>query len=322
LSEHERVLIGDGLRSGATMTQIGADLGRSTSTITREVHRNSDESGAYRPFAAHSRALGRLPRPRLRRLTTDGALRAVVQEWLDTRWSPEQISHSLRIEHPDIPAWHLAQESIYQGIYDRTCPLALGIVACLRTRRRPRRVPGSRRGGGPRDVTTIDERPSQADDRVEAGHWEGDLITGASNRSAIGTLAERTARYVMLVHLPDNHTAEATSAGVAEAMRPLPAGLRRTLTWHQGSEMAGHVQLAADLGTNIHFCEAHSPWQRPTNENMNGLLRDYFPKGTDLAVHSAERLREVQDELNNRPRKCPNWETPATVSARLQSDHS
>jgi IS30 family transposase len=147
-------------------------------------------------------------------------------------------------------------------------------------------------------------------------------ITGASNRSAIGTLAERKARYVLLFHLPDNHTAEATSAGVAEAMSPLPAGLRGTLTWDQGSEMAGHVQPAADLGTSITFCEAHSPWQRPTNENTNGLLRDYFPKGTDLPVHSAERLGEVQDELNNRPRKCLNWETPATVFARLQSDHS
>lgn len=168
----------------------------------------------------------------------------------------------------------------------------------------------------------IDERPPQADDRVEAGHREGDLITGASNRSAIGTLAERKARYVLLVQLPDNHTAEATSAGVARAMSPLPAGPRRTLTWDQGSEMAGHVQLAADLGTSITFCEAHSPWQRPTNENTNGLLRDYFPKGTDLAAHSAERLREVQDELNNRPRKCLNWETHATVFARLQSDHS
>lgn len=127
---------------------------------------------------------------------------------------------------------------------------------------------------------------------------------------------------MLLVHLPDNHTAETTSAGVTRAMSPLPAGLRRTMTWDQGSEMAGHVQLAADLGTSIYFCEAHSPWQRPTNENTNGLLRDYFPKGTDLAAHSAERLREVQDELNNRPRKCLNWETPATVFARLQSDHS
>ena len=307
------------------MTQIAADLGRATSTITREVHRNSDESGTYRPFAAHSMALERLPRPRQRRLTTDGALRGMVQGWLDKRWSPEQISHSLRIQHPEVPAWHLAQESIYQGIYDRNCPLAQGISACLRTRRRrrrPHRVPGSRRGGGPNDMTMIDERSPQADDRAQAGHWEGDLITGASNRSAIGTLAERKARYVLLVHLSDNHTAEATSAGVTRAMSPLPAGLRRTLTWDQGSEMAGHVQLAADLGTSITFCEAHSPWQRPTNENTNGLLRDYYPNGTDLAAHSAERLREVQDELNNRPRKCLNWETPATVFARLQSDHS
>lgn len=153
----ERVLIGDGLRAGATMTRIAADLSRSTSTITREVNRNSDESGAYRPFAAHSRALERLPRPKQRRLTKDGALRGVVQGWLDKRWSLEQISHSLRIQHPEVPAWHLAHESIYQGIYDRNCPLAQGISACLRTRRRrprPHRVPGSRRGGGP-DLMSI-----------------------------------------------------------------------------------------------------------------------------------------------------------------------
>ena len=148
LSEHEWVLIGDGLRSGATMTQFAADLGRATSTITREVHRNSDESGAYRPFAAHSRALGRL-----RRLTTDGALRGVVQGWLDKRWSPEQISHSLRIQHPEAPAWHLAQESIYQAIYDRNCPLAQGIPACLRTRRRRLRI-GSRAPGAAGDRAT------------------------------------------------------------------------------------------------------------------------------------------------------------------------
>ena len=191
LSEHERVLIGDGLRAGATMTRIAADLGRATSTITREVPRNSDETGAYRPFAAHPMALARLPRLRQRRLAKDGALRDVVQGWLDKRWSPEQISHSLRIQYPEVPAWHLAHESIYQGIYDRKCPLAQGISACLRTRRRrrrPHRVTGSRRGGGPRDMTMSDERPSQADDRVEAGHWEG---TGNLNAVVKQRLATR-----------------------------------------------------------------------------------------------------------------------------------
>jgi len=325
LSEDERVLIGDGLRAGVTMTQIGLDLGRSTSTITREVARNCDPGGRYRPFAAHRMALERLARPKERRLTTDSVLQAVVQGWLDRRWSPEQIAHTLRIEHPLNTSWHVVHESIYQAIYDKDCALGRGKLSCLRTKRRRRRpqwVPGSRRGGGPRQMTMIDERPAEVDDRLEAGHWEGDLITGPSNRSAIGTLVERTTRFVLLVHLPDNHTAEATRTGVVAAMGGLPAGLRRTLTWDQGSEMAGHVQITAATGMSVYFCEPHSPWQRPTNENSNGLLRDYFPKGTNLAVHSAERLLEVQDELNNRPRKCLNWESPATVLGRLQLTHS
>jgi len=325
LSEDERVLIGDGLRTGMTMTQIGEDLGRSTSTISREVDRNSDDAGRYRPFAAHRMALQRLARPKERRLTQDTVLRATVQNWLDLRWSPEQIAHTLRIEHPTKTAWHVVHESIYQAIYDKDSPLGRGKLPCLRTkrrRRRPHRVPGSRRGSGPREMTMIDQRPAEADDRIQAGHWEGDLITGASNRSAIGTLVERTTRFTLLVHLPDNHTADATRAGVAAAMGGLPSGLRRTLTWDQGSEMAGHLQLTAEMGMSVYFCQAHSPWQRPTNENSNGLLRDYFPKGTDLGVHSAERLLDVQNELNNRPRKCLNWESPATVLGRLQLTHS
>ena len=168
-------------------------------------------------------------------------------------------------------------------------------------------------------MTSIDQRPAAVLDRVQAGHWEGDLITGTANRSAIGTLVERTSRYVLLVHLPDQHTAEATNDGVIAAMSGLPAALRRTLTWDQGKEMAAHQQLVAALGMDVYFCDPHSPWQRPTNENTNGLLRDYFPKGTNLSVHSADRLLEVQNELNDRPRKVLDWQSPAHALTQLQS---
>jgi transposase, IS30 family len=168
-------------------------------------------------------------------------------------------------------------------------------------------------------MTMIGERPAEVEDRVVPGHWEGDLITGAANRSAIGTLVERTTRYVLLVHLPKTHTADATRDGVVTAMSSLSSDLRRSLTWDQGKEMAGHLQITAATGMSVYFCEPRSPWQRGTNENSNGLLRDYFPKATNLAVHSAERLAQVQDELNNRPRKTLGWKSPASALARLQS---
>ena len=171
-------------------------------------------------------------------------------------------------------------------------------------------------------MTMITDRPAEVADRAVPGHQEGDLITGAANRSAIGTLVERNTRYVLLVHLPAQHTADATSTGVVKAMSALPADLRRSLTWDQGKEVAGHLQVTAATGMSVYFCEPHSPWQRGTNENTNGLLRDYFPKGTNLAVHSADRLQQVQDELNNRPRKTLGWKPPAHALAQLQSSHS
>lgn len=165
----------------------------------------------------------------------------------------------------------------------------------------------------------IDQRPAEVADRVQPGHWEGDLITGTANRSAIGTLVERTTRYVLLVHLPDQHTADATRDGVLTVMGDLPVQLRRTLTWDQGKEMAAHGEISAASGMGVYFCDPHSPWQRPTNENTNGLLRDYFPKGTDLSVHTAERLRFVQNQINDRPRKVLGWKSPTQVLAQLQS---
>jgi IS30 family transposase len=322
LSEDERVLIADRVRAGVSLRAIGRELGRPASTVSREVRRNRDEAGRYRPFNAHRMALGRLVRPKERRLARDPVLQGKVQGWLDQRWSPEQIAHTLRVEYPENTAWHVVHESIYQAIYARDGTLGRDRFTCLRTRRRrrrPHRRPDARRAGSLREMTMIGDRPPEVEDRTVAGHWEGDLITGAANRSAIGTLVERTTRYVLLVHLPHQHTADATRDGVLTVMDHLPAELRRSLTWDQGKEMAGHLQITAASGMNVYFCEPRSPWQRGTNENSNGLLRDYFPKRTNLAVHSAERLAQVQDELNNRPRKTLGWKSPAVALARLQS---
>ncbi|NMM25009.1 MAG: IS30 family transposase [Phycicoccus sp.] len=326
LSEDERIVVGDRVRAGVSLRGIGRELGRPASTNSREVHRNRDaQSGRYRPFAAHRMAVGRLARPKERRLAGDRVLRETVQGWQDLRWSPEQIAQTLRLEFPDNPAWHLVHESIYQAIYAPGATLGRDRFTCLRTRRRRRRThrhQDARQAGAMRDMKMIGDRPASVADRAEAGHWEGDLIIGASNRSAIGTLVERTSRYVLLVHLPLRHTADATRDGVLDVLDKLPAALRRSLTWDQGREMAGHLQITAATGMSVYFCEPHSPWQRGTNENTNGLLRDYFPKGTNLAIHSAERLQQVQDELNNRPRKTLGWNSPTYALAQLQSTHS
>jgi len=322
LSEDERVLIADRVRAGLSLRAIGRELGCPASTISREVRRNRDEAGRYRPFNAHRLALRRLVRPKERRLARDPVLQDMVQGWLDLRWSPEQIAHTLRLEYPENIAWHLVHESIYQAIYARDGTLGRDRFTCLRTRRRrrrPHRVSDARRAGSLREMTMIGDRPADVQDRAIPGHWEGDLITGAANRSAIGTLVERTTRYVILVHLPKTHTADATRDGVVNVMSDLPAGLRRSLTWDQGKEMAGHLEITASTGMSVYFCEPRSPWQRGTNENSNGLLRDYFPKATNLAVHSAERLAQVQEELNNRPRKTLGWKSPAVALAQLQS---
>ena len=325
LSEDERVLIADRVRAGVSLRAIGRELGRPASTVSREVRRNRDDAGRYRPFHAHRMALRRLARPKERRLARDPVLQDKVQGWLDLRWSPEQIANTLRVEFPENTAWHLVHESIYQAIYAKDGTLGRDRYTCLRTRRcrrRPHRVPDGRRAGSLREMTMIGDRPADVEDRCIAGHWEGDLITGAANRSAIGTLVERTTRYVLLVHLPKEHTADATRAGVVTMMSNLPPGLRRSLTWDQGKEMAGHLQLTAATGMSVYFCEPRSPWQRGTNENSNGLLRDYFPKATNLSLHSAERLIQVQDELNNRPRKALGWKSPAAALAQLQSTYS
>jgi IS30 family transposase len=208
----------------------------------------------------------------------------------------------------------VSHETIYQSIYVQgRGALRRELAACLRTGRalrRPRRREGERRGRIP-GMVMISERPAEAEDRAVPGHWEGDLIIGAGGKSAIGTLVERSSRFVLLLHLPHGHDTAAVAAAMAAEMSGLPAALRRSLTWDQGKEMAGHARIALETGLDVYFCDPHSPWQRGSNENANGLLRQYFPKGTSLAGHTREHLSEVAAELNSRPRKTLDWKTPA-----------
>ncbi len=319
LSEDERVLIADLRRQGCTVHAIAGELERSPSTISRELRRNQDpDKGQYRPFVAQRLAAQRRARPGRGKLIADPELRAFVAAQLAKRWSPEQISHALRLQFPDQPERHLALETIYQAVYrpelgglHRKLPKALRTG---RRRRKPHQHPQARRPGRLVDMTMIDARPADADDRATPGHWEGDLITGEQNRSAIGTLVERSSHFTILLHLPGGrHTAEAVRDALVAAMSVLPAHLRRSLTWDQGSEMALHAEVARDLGMPVFFCEKASPWQRPSNENTNGLLRDYFPKGSDLSVHRAEDVAAVAAELNQRPRKTLGWASPAQL---------
>ena len=316
LSEDERVRIADLQRRGHTVRAIAAELGRSPSTVSRELHRNRDPGGGqYRPFTAQRLAADRRARPGRGKLVNDAMLRGLVAERLRKRWSPEQISQALRGEFPDQPWRHLVPETIYQAVYrpelgglHREMPIALRTG---RRRRKRHRRPDERRPGRLAEMTMIDQRPVEADDRVMPGHWEGDLIIGGNNRSAIGTLVERSSRFVVLLHLPGRHTAEAVRDALVQALGQLPPRLRRSLAWDQGAEMALHAQITQILRMPVFFCQKASPWQRPSNENTNGLLRQYFPKGSDLRVHLVEDLAAVATELNDRPRKTLGWASPA-----------
>jgi len=328
LSEDERVVIADLRRRGQSLGGNAAELNRSRATISRELRRNRDPgSGQYRPFAAHRLACARRARPGRGKLNADPVLHRFVAERLGKRWSPEQISHALREEFPGEPWRHVVHETIYQAVYrPELGGLRRDLPRVLRTgrrRRKPRRRPDARRAGTLTGMTMICERPPEAGGRAVPGHWEGDLITGTANQSAIGTLVERSTRFTILLHLPSGlHTADAVRDALVEAMAAMPGPLRRSLTWDQGKEMALHAEVTAALGMPVYFCDKASPWQRPSNENTNGLPRQYFPKGSDLRVHDAQRLAAVAAELNDRPRKTLGWDTPATrLAAALSQDH-
>jgi transposase, IS30 family len=317
LSEQERVRIAGLRQVGHGVRAIAGQAGRSPSTISRELRQNRDPgSGQYRPFTAHKLAVRRRARPRPGKIAADPVLRQFVAGRLEERWSPEQVSRALRREFPDDPARHVVHETIYQAVYrpglgGLSRELPARVLRARRRRRRPHRRPGERRPNGITAMTMIDQRPAGAAGREEPGHWEGDLITGASNRSAIGTVVDRASRYTILLHLPGRHTAEAVRDAPIAAFCQLPPQLRRSLTWDQGKEMALHAEITAAPGMPVYFCDKASPWQRPSNENTSGLLRQYFPKGSDLRAHGPGDLAAVAAELNARPRKTPGWDTPA-----------
>jgi transposase, IS30 family len=282
-------------------------VGRAPSTISREIRRNRDPGGRYRPRYAEHAARVRAGKPRKRRVALDLRLAEVIQKLLAKRWSPEQVARELRRWFVGQRDRWLCVESIYQAIYDP----AVALTRPARRRRRRRRLRGLQRRGRLTAMRMIAERPREAQDRVQAGHWEGDLIMGPGNRSAIGTLIERSTRFVVLLGFPEAiPTATAVQVGIEAAFTGLPAGMRRTLAWDQGKELALHQQVTAATGTDVFFCDAHAPWQRGSNENMNGLLRDYFPKGTDLSVHTLQDLAGVAAEVNERPRKTLGWSRP------------
>jgi IS30 family transposase len=322
LAEREEIVVG--LSAGRSPAVIAKELGRQRSTITREIARNSviRWPASYRAVPAQAKAERRATRPKVGKLAACPRLAARVQTDLTKYRSPEQISGRLVLEFPDDLEMRVSHETIYQALFVQgRGGLKRELTACLRTGRalrRPRPQVGQR-GGAIKDKVMISDRPAEVEDREIPGHWEGDLITGAHNKTAIGTLVERTTRFTMLLHLPVDHGAVAVRDAIAATILTLPTALRQTLTWDQGCELAGHAQLTIDTDLDIYFCDPHSPWQRGTNENTNGLLRQYFPKSTDLSVHPAAELVRVAAELNDRPRKTLGWATPAEALNALLS---
>jgi IS30 family transposase len=351
---------------GTGIREIARQIGRSASTISRELRRNAATRGGnldYRATTAQWHAERAARRPKPAKLAVSSALRTYVQDrlaglvvtpngaaiagpavsWKGRRqgprkdrrwasaWSPEQISHRLRLDFPDDKTMRISHEAIYQSLYVQgRGALRRELTACLRTGRALRLPRARTRGRGKSFIVPeimISERPAEIADRAVPGHWEGDLILGLES-SAIGTLVERTTRFTMLLHLPRmaehgvdartkhgpalaGHGADAVRDSIVCTIASLPEQLRRSLTWDQGAEMAQHARLKIDTGLEVYFCDPHSPWQRGTNENTNGLLRQYFPKGTDLSAHNTDALEAVALALNTRPRKSLGWRTPA-----------
>jgi IS30 family transposase len=297
LSLSEREEIRAGIAAGDSFRLIARRIGRAPSTVSREVGGQSAR-WAYRATSSEDRAALAARRPKPAKLAVNARLRRRVRQMLLERFSPQQISARLRLDYPDDPEMRIAAETIYQSLYVQS------------------------RGKGPgrgqiKDMVSISERPAEVADRAVPGHWEGDLIVGKQGRSFIGTLVERQTRFVLLSYLGNDSTTQNVCSAIADQITRLPEQLRRSLTWDQGKEMAAHLQFSVATGAQVYFCDPHSPWQRGSNENTNGLLRQYFPKGTDLAVHGQIELDQVAAQLNGRPRQTLEWQTPAEKMAQL-----
>jgi IS30 family transposase len=344
----ERIQIQIGVQMKLSIREIARGLGRAPSTVQRELDRNSRATYRARPqarktsvrrrglrfrgpnsYEAHSAQRWAEKRAtaaagaRTTRLASRPALRDRVQHLIGVEdFSPRQVAAQLRIDFPDDPEMWVSHETIYKALYVQgRGELRRDLHKRLRTGRalrKPRRRTAERQSRF-QGMVNISERPPEVEDRAVPGHWEGDLITGKNNASAIGTLVERSSRFVMLLHLPGDHGADAVQEAMVAKIETLPEAIRRSLTWDQGSEMANHVQIAEATGMDIYFCDPGSPWQRGTNENTNGLLRQYFPKGTDLSGYTADYLDYVTDKLNRRPRETLGWKTPAQTLDELLS---
>jgi IS30 family transposase len=312
LSFAERERISRGVAAGESARAIGRGLGRVASTITRELNANGGRVG-YRALRAHRRAIECSARPKPGKLSVWPRLRAEVEAGLVARWSPQQISARLKISHPDDLEMRISHETIYQSLYIQSRgELRRQLASNLRSGRTSRRHHGSLgQRGRIVGMVPISERPAQIEDRAVPGHWEGDLIIGKNGRSSIATLVERQTRYVMLAQLGYERTTEHVIAALKDRIRELPEHLVRSLTWDQGKELSAHAAFSIQTGIDIYFCDPHSPWQRGSNENTNGLLRQYLPKSTDLAAHSQLELDQIAAQLNGRPRQTLNWQTPA-----------
>jgi len=319
LNAGDREEIRSGLDDGESFAAIGRRIGRAPSTVSREVHRNGGREH-YRGWRAHREAAQRARRPKEAKIARHAPLQAQIEEWLEQQlWSPMQIAAMLRIVYPHDPMMWVSHETIYQSLYVQgRGALRKELTVCLRTGRAQRRNRSRiERRGVIADKIMISERPPEIEDRAVPGHWEGDLIIGKGGKSAVGTLVERTTRYVMLLHLPGDHSAEAVRTAMTAKIATLPAHLMRSITWDQGTEMAQHLRFSIDTGVAIYFCDPHSPWQRGSNENTNGLLRQWLPKGTDLSHHSETDLDTIAHKLNNRPRQTLQWMKPSQRLAQL-----
>jgi IS30 family transposase len=321
LSLIEREQLRDYRRSGLSIRSIAEAMGRSPSTISRELRRNTVSERGYMPHTAHRLSVERRRRPRCPKLLGNDKLFGYVQEKMKKRWSPEQISHRLRKEFPDSSEMRVSAETIYQAIYVHARgELKRDLARQLRRRRLARKTnrnPNARRPRFVDPMASIGDRPAEVEDRAVPGHWEGDLIVGAGGTSAMVTLVERSSRLVLLGHLGKERNSDAVRDSLVQAVSALPEVLRQSLTWDQGAEMSEHRSFSVATDMAVYFCDPGSPWQRGSNENTNGLLRDYFPKGTDLSRHTPDDLARVAAELNGRPRKSLDWATPAEHMSAL-----
>jgi IS30 family transposase len=307
--ERERILIG--VTAGQSNAEIARALGRHRSTVGREIAR-CGRRHHYRALQAERKAQKRARRPKLTKLSTHPRLLAEVQRRLSQRCSPEQISARLRVEFPDDLRMRISHETIYQSLYVQARgELRRELAKCLRTGRTHRKPQGRVHNRGRIEgMVMISERPAEVEDRAVPGHWEGDLLIGGAGKSQVATLVERSTRFVMLAALKDR-TATNVAGVLSERIQTLPQELRRSLTWDQGPELAAHQTFSMRSGVPVYFCDPHSPWQRGSNENTNGLLRQYLPKGSDLSARTQIELDQIADELNRRPRKTLGWFTPA-----------